>query len=594
MRIVAENPAPFPRYHGVTVALSDAMRQEVLPIDGAQRLETELPDASGPPEEVPEAFAQSPPLAFMLNDAPVNFQLIEATQEPWIRLHFRGRAPTSSAVVDLWATLVRGSSIVQIDILLVNSDPTTNAIYEHIRNATLIGLHGVKPFLWWASWRGAKPIDTELGSGYVLLEDQWIADTQGQAWSGFLALAADEAGAPWQFGPVIAMGAEWDGQWGPFGPPPAFATSEAAYVAEIRDWWIKMHTVNGHPWLRADLGLEPNANATGGQHDFGASKLGPAFKPGLGPLHALHAAQAALQECCRPGDFREADGRPVAPWEHTNHVTWSHYTHWHRSVSSDRLGKDGQPHPLMSGGWVGKDREHWSSLNLCGAFLLTGNPVLLHRIEVETRLFLSGETIDPRLSTSNMGAPRGVGRTFLSAAWIDCCLAVGKSSPELLEKFRARVFDRMQIVDRQRQKGFPVSPLGTVNHATIPNEELVSPWQEAQGIIGLRAAQLRFPAIADLCQSILLDVCRTFIEHGWWKDSTGWHLADYHAWNGGQPLEPGAYPGPRAVRREGFEEWSWGAVMIAHAILNSARSRELLAEVPVPRKVVEAEWIAVR
>lgn len=588
MRVFAENPSPLPRVEWARVATPDGFKRAQIAIGPAEKIEAEVTldeTAMVPPTE--GAF----PLMLEANGQNCNFEFIEALPEPpCTTLHFRGRIPNTMLVADLWATSSPGSGVVPFELLIVNSDPSTTEMYTTV-NVTLTGLNGVKVVVWWGPWRGVAVVNDSV----ELLRGQTLADTQGQAWMGFLALHGSEEGAAWQYGPVMAMSPadEWVDRWGPFGKVPSFAGySENDYVQEIHRWFLKMVTTAGQPWLAPDLGLLPGAGSTGSQQDFGTSKLGPAFmRAGAGPLHALHALQASLMDSCRPGDFREVSGAPTKPWEHPNHVTWSGYTHYHSGVSTDRLGKAAEPTPRWTGGWGGKDREHWSSLNLCGAYLLTGSNILLHRIECEARLFLSGETIHPGLSTSGVGAPRGVGRTFLTASWIDCCLPDG----ELRTHFRQRVLDRLVRIEELTRHGTPVDPLGTIEDPrTIPDVEVVAPWQEAQGIIGLRAAQLRFPAAAETCRVILERVCRTFAEYGWWRDANGWHLADYHAFNEGQPLPPEAYPGPLVVRREGFEEWSWGAVIISHVLAPSARTAELVAAVPSPTKVADAEWLAVR
>jgi hypothetical protein len=110
----------------------------------------------------------------------------------------------------------------------------------------------------------------------------------------------------------------------------------------------------------------------------------------------------------------------------------------------------------------------------------------------------------------------------------------------------------------------------------------------------LRAAQLRFGN--EDCKTVLQRVCHTFIEYGWWKDQSGqWLMADAFAWNDGKPLPDSAYPGPLVERNEGFEEWSWGAVKISIAILDSDRAKEILNSRPShPTSSSDSEWLAVR
>jgi hypothetical protein len=583
MRIVAQNPAPIARQEFVRVATPDGFKRMQIALQPSAIVETDFVPAEFP---VPApTFVRELPLALVANGAICEFELIDTSEEPpCLTLHFRGRIPNTTFVADLWAT-VGNAGVVPFELLIVNSDPRSGDVYSTL-TADLYGLFGTTPFVYYAPWRSAYP----TGRVVSLLRNETFADTQGQAWFGFLSFAGADV-QQWEYGPAMAMStpAEWAGKWGPFGVLPDWPGYTAAmYIVEIRDWFISMIGASPTPWKAPNIGLAPNANQTGGQQEFGTSKLGPAFMGGV--LHASHAAQAASMETCRPGDFRESDGSPVDPANHPNWVTWNFYTHFHPSVSSDRLGKVGMP-TWWQGNWGGKDREHWSSLTLCGAYLLTGSPLLLHRIEVEARLFLAGETLDPRLSTSGIGAPRGIGRTFLTAAWIDCCLPEGN----LRSRLRERVLARLTLVEEKTRRETLVAPLGLVDHPSIPDKDLVAPWQEAQGIIGLRAAQLQFEGADAICQPLLARVCRTFVEYGWWLDSHGWQMADYHDFNDGAPLPSEAYPGPLVQRREGFEEWSWGAVKICNAVLHqSQRAQALLQALPAPSKVVDAEWIAVR
>jgi hypothetical protein len=529
------------------------------------------------------------PFLLMVGGRPFSFAIVSATPEPpCTTLHLRGRAAGSNFVADLWGTVCPGTSVVPFELLLVNSSPTNDAIYE-TATVTLAGLPPVATFLWWPQWRGVV--------GDVLLDHVTTADTQGHAWAGYLALEGDTQGAAWQYGPTMAFSppVEWRGKWGPFGVIPEFGFTEAAYRAEMDRWRGTMATPRG-PWAAPDLGLAPTAGQTGGQQDFGATKLGPALTlPGGAPLHAFHALQAAYAEAHRPGGFREADGTAVWPAFHPNWVTWAAYTHFHPSVSSDRLGKGTQPTPSWGGGWTGKDRQHWSSNNLCGAYSLTGSPLLLALIEREARQILSGETLDPRLSTSGIGAPRGIGRTLLTAAWIDCCLPDG----ELRLAMRERVRARCELIEAATRPapGVSLAPLGLqIDPRVLGGITAVQPWQEALGIIGLRAAELRFGgATAVACKATLARVCPTFIDHGWWQSGVTWLMADAFAWNNGQPLPASAYPGPLVERNEGFEEWSWGAVMISVRFMpDSDRAARILVAMPPAESVADAEWRAVR
>lgn len=530
-------------------------------------------------------------------------------------LHMRGRVPGTQCVGEFWAQIYPGSPVVPWELLVVASDPSTPEVYQAISSIVLEVVGDVVVSPYWPAWRGARQVAPNV---VELARSTTMADTQGLAWAGVaIASAAAGAGAALH-GPLCAVLSRnaWDGHWGPFGRlPDAVPIAESATYVDRLLGWHRDTLSAGDVWRKPRLGLQPNSGQTGAQDDFGATKLGFAWAGG--PLHILEAYHSALHEACRPGHWRDAEGFPVEPWDHPNHVTWDGYTHWHPSVSGDRMGKGSAATPRFSGGYIGPDREHWSNNLLCGTYLLTGSPLLRRIIEKQGRQILSGETIDARLSTSNAGAPRGVGRTLLSASWVRRCLDEG----ELLTRVRERVSARLTIVERQTRPVVGAAPSGasepplcytldgemTDTVALQGTTEMVvtaepysgavgliddpramgagvvcvATWQEALAIVGLRAAALDGDPNAAI---VLARAARAWMQHGWWEQGGRWWLADYVAY-----LDPS-----QRVRREGFEEWSTGALRICAAILDgelAQRAALILASMPCTT-VREAEWRA--
>lgn len=534
---------------------------------------------------------------------------------PCTILHMHGRVPGTQCVGEFWAQIYPGSPVVPWELLVVASDPSVPDVYQAITSVVLEVAGDVVVSPYWPAWRGARQVTPNV---VELTRATTMADTQGLAWAGVaIASAAAGAGAALH-GPLCAVLSRdgWDRHWGPFGrlPDPVPIAESATYVDRLLGWH-RDTLGSGDVWRKPRLGLQPNSGQTGAQDDFAATKLGFAWAGG--PLHILEAYHSALHEACRPGHWRDPDGFPVEPWDHPNHVTWDGYTHWHPSVSGDRMGKGSAATPRFAGGYIGPDREHWSNNLLCGTYLLTGSPLLRRIIEKQGRQILSGETIDPRLSTSNAGAPRGVGRTMLAAAWVRRCLDEG----ELLTRVRERVASRLVIVERQTRPvlgaapseaseprlcytldGEVVGPLSIdVNAAAQPMVDAysgavgliddpramgagvvcVATWQEALAIVGLRAAALDGDPNASI---VLARAARAWMQHGWWEQDGRWWLADYVAY-----LDPSV-----RVRREGFEEWSTGALRICAAILDgelAQRAALILASMPCTT-VRESEWRA--
>lgn len=634
MRVVFENVSPFPRTDWISFSAQESLLPESGPlvlgefdaflgrrIGGGLRLvhsrvsmaglsrESRILQVGGAgrvPDQNPAGGAFAPEVHLLINGQVWSPQTSLRSDGICTILHMQGRVPGTRCVGEFWAYIYPGAHSVPWELLLVSSDPTRPHVYEQLDSVAL-SISGpviVQPY--WPRWNGVAQLDANT---VELTRATTIADSQGLAWAGVVALTDSPSAGASLHGPICAIAQH--PEWGPFRrEPDAVAGVERTYTDRLLAWlWATQTT--GDVWRRPRLGLAPNSGQTGAQDDFGATKLGWAFAGG--PGHIFEAYHSALSEACRPGHFREADGTPVEPWYHPNHVTWGGYTHFSSSVSSDRLGMGIQPTPRFVGGFTGPDREHWSNNLLCGVYALTGSLMLQRIIEKQARQFLSGETIDPRLSTSNAGAARGVGRTMHAASWITRCLEPGSM---LLSHVKERIRQRLVIIERQTR---PVSqpsltevgglvydlnsePLralelvgaspstetyrGAVGYLDDPRAMgsgvvCVATWQEALAIVGLRAAALDGYIDA---QTVLLRAAEAWIRHGWYEQDGRWWLADYVARD----------DVTHKVRREGFEEWATGALRICANVLPgdlAQRAGFILASFP-STTVAESEWRA--
>jgi hypothetical protein len=263
--------------------------------------------------------------------------------------------------------------------------------------------------------------------------------------------------------------------------------------------------------------------------------------------------------------FFEADGSPVEPARHPEWVVWSGRTHWHPEVSKDRLGKPVPEPPFEHHGWSGKDREHWSS-NYLGAFaLLTGSHWARAELENEARLYLAGQTIDPKLSTSYAGAARGAGRTALAAAW--SLLATGN------ETLRQRMNERIDQVYYREWAGREM-PEGKVRAMTFcaPDPRMLlgkftywNPWQDAIAAVGFGASHLVTgnPRARELAEQVALNVVR----NGWRLTDSDCEVAMAMRWQDGEPFTAEQIAANDVTLAHwgggSFSEWSIGAVEIA-------------------------------
>jgi len=262
--------------------------------------------------------------------------------------------------------------------------------------------------------------------------------------------------------------------------------------------------------------------------------------------------------------FFEVDGSPVAPEAHPGWIVWAGRTHWHPEVSPDRLGKPVPEPKFTSHGWTGKDREHWSS-NCLGAFaLLTGAHWARLELQNEARLYLAGQTVDPRLSTSGAGAPRGAGRTALAATWI--YLATGD------ERLRARIDERVDRVEYPQWDGRGSGPdrVRAFTSAGPDPRQLQgrsvywNPWQEAIAAVGFGAVHrvTGNPRARELAEGLAANTVR----HGWRLDARTAMVALALRWQDGRPLTAADHGDPAAAQwptSSGFAEWALGACEIA-------------------------------
>ncbi|MCK5940422.1 MAG: hypothetical protein KAI24_00525 [Planctomycetes bacterium] len=488
----------------------------------------------------------------------------------------RARVGATGLVVELIVTAWREQPFADVSVAVFFSDPDSKDLQRHV-DELAIECRGMGLVLRHGGYLGMRQGATPYGSRTVLLRDAALADGQGLRRVGALVppltgdRVVDETLRAVTIAPLLAA-TSWreTGAFGPFGhvpPPPPWLQGDALRVhfALRHKTFVQRERPGGDPFDVFPHGLQRMAGQTGDQADFGTCKLSPVAWSGV-PSMLLEVELSVLQEACRPVHFFEQDGAPVDPAEHPEWVVWSGRTHWHREVSVDRLGK---PHPepaFDSHGWTGKDRQHWSSNYLSAYALLTGAHWARRELENEARLYLAGQTLDPKLTTSNAGAPRGVGRTLLSAAWNLCVT----DDDRLRERMHART-DRVHAeqwagrtlgADRVR----PMSVSGPDDRLLRGKHPFWNPWQDALAAVGL-AAHHRMTGNANarrLAEALATNVVR----HGWLVDERGCEVAMAMRWLDGRPFTAEQWRSrDETLVQWGFgtaySEWSIGAVEIA-------------------------------
>ena len=303
---------------------------------------------------------------------------------------------------------------------------------------------------------------------------------------------------------------------------------------------------------------------TGDQHDFGAAKLVQIFASGM-PYGVEEARLNAGEEAHRPVHHYEPDGSPLQVRNHPDWVCLDGRTHFNQAVSPDRLGKPFPNKILDANGWEGRDRQHWSSLVLNAAYLLTKSPSLEFELETEAQLYIAEHTLPsqkPRWSTNGIGASRGVGRTFLSLSWNYLATANTQLRDHMLARLR-------EVVATQTAGGSVSGPVKPVTRfAPDPRQLMVDhwrPWEESLAVLGLEAA---YKVTGEqIAHDVAVAAARTLIKYGWKVTQSETTIAVAVAWkSNGQPLTAAEYGDPAMVLWSygtGFSEWALSAVTLA-------------------------------
>lgn len=508
---------------------------------------------------------------------PVRVRDLEANPLRRVELR-RARLGDTGLLAELHVVAFRDQPHAYVELAVWCSDPRTPKLTFQVQELA-VESRGRALLFRHAGRLGVQQETNATGSRAVLLRDRAIGDGQGLRRLGALVPAlrgdrsvADQTLQAAVVAPPLAASPSWrhSGAFGPYGvvpaPPPWLpepglrqwlATRHAAFVASDRP--------GGDPFAAGPMGLARIAGQTGDQNDFGVVKLSPVAWSGL-PSLLLEAEASLLQEGCRAVHFFEVDGRPVEPAAHPDWVVWAGRTHWHASVSPDRLGKTDPQAPHETHGWTGKDREHWSSATMSAFALLTGAHWARAELQNEARLYLAGQTTKPGWSTSNAGAPRGGGRTALTAAWI----ALIEDDAAL----RARMDERMDRVYFEQWAGRTlaadrVRPMMVCD----PDGRLLqgscrywNPWQDAMAAVGF-GAQHRITGnqkARELAEALAQNVVR----HGWLVTDQVDEVGMAIRWLDGAPFTDAQWQStdPTLVawsQGTAYSEWAFGAVEIA-------------------------------
>jgi hypothetical protein len=512
---------------------------------------------------------------------------------------YRDRIPDTQFVYDLWVTWFADQDNAHFELRLTSSmvgDPEYLQPVDWVLLATASTIPIVRGPV---RQRLAQTAFNPLGLNLVaLLGGTNFYDGQAHDWFGELLFVDPRVPVPdlaerfrsltaAQWDPLYGIATNWpsSGAWGPFGylpDPPAWITDGGPAAAvliphELLNWYLQP----GEMWEDRPLALREYPAVTGTQHDFGVGKFVDVFVSGM-PHRLEEIRFMAGEEAMRPVHHREPDGAPVLAANHPLWVARAGRTHWSASVSPDRLGKTTVAPSMRdhAHGWFGKDHEHWSSLVLSSAYLLTGSHSLRAELDNDAELFLSSHTVpslSPGSPANSIGNGRSLGRVMLTMAWNH--LVTGRA--DVATRMEQRVVECVIPQHHGLNQGGTVLPLDVVppDPRNVGSGEQWVPWQEAQAVLGLEAAA----RVTDSAEArrVTEVIARNLVLHGWRLDFENTMIAYAIRYlPGGAPIPPQwmnspeyyAWPSSPAS----FNIWSLPSTRIALAY--ARRSNDPLLE----------------
>ena len=515
----------------------------------------------------------------------------------------RARIGKSGLVAELIVTAWRNQRHADISLAVFYSDPTSKSMQRTFDEIAVV-CEGMGIVLRHPGYLGIAQAMTPKGSRNVLLQKRVIGDGQGLRRAGVMVppfdgnRIGDETLRAIATAPLLAATSWRDtGAFGPFGTVPApprwlAGNNLRRHFAARHKTFVSRERPGGDPFGVGPHGLQRMAGQTGDQDDFGVCKLSGVAWSGV-PSMLLEVELSVLQEACRPVHFFETDATPVDPAKHPDWVVWSGRTHWHGGVSKDRLGKPVPPPRSEAHGWTGKDRQHWSS-NYLGAYaLLTGSHWARLELENEARLYLAGQTLDPKYTTSNSGAPRGAGRVALAASW-NLCVTDNDKLRERMDQRMDRVYFQQWLGRKfQPDRVRPMSVSGPDARLLHGKHEFWNPWQDAIAAVGFAAhhRMTNNPRARQLAEQLAVNV----VKHGWLIDERGNQVAMAMRWLQGAPFTEQQWRSRDETLVQwafgsAYSEWSIGAVEIARVVAE----RDGLTDVAEKAIAIQRTWRAQR
>ena len=343
--------------------------------------------------------------------------------------------------------------------------------------------------------------------------------------------------------------------------------------------------------LRINTGLfEPNRfgigktpGQTGNQDDFGATKGSYLIRDK--DLRFVPAFQyAAYTELFRGFNHYEDDGSKLDLENHPNWVTWNGTTHWHTSVSTDRLGKDPAMWTAPGTGWWGYDDQHRSQNSFAAYAMISDDPLIDDQIT--HMLTTDSACYRIRFPSYGSGATRAQGRQL--QAWSQMILLTeGQQREDWRDIIDIRL-GAMQTIDTLNLNG-PMKVLskgGPDGRKRVYRDgELAgwtSMWELGLAVVGLYCLWKKHPTA--VLTEILTKVCNTIVQFGYFKEGNTFYTVADLAWFDGEVPSGGMNVGntwdwqgddPRTQQlvadpgAGGVNSWTFAGILAAREFLDA-------------------------
>lgn len=486
---------------------------------------------------------------------------------------------TSDLVCDFKLYIMSDQDLAKFEMRITGSNPD-NTRHRYLVRDLLFGIDG-NGYINIQGRRRRGAVEIDPYKHFRLLDDGYFGDGQSLSYTGELLLPnfddedymqtayAEMLSPLWGMSPDWADCPEAYSLFGLIPTPPSLPDNGDEFM---KDWFLRaykyMNSDAQHPWEDYYMGNAASAGQAGAQRDFGLIEGWETLYTGRPEMIEAYYF-LAQEDIKRPGHYLENDGSWVTHKNHPQWIVWDGTTHYHTSVSTDRLGKT-IAGPRPNNGLRGKPWSHMSNNLLHLASILTCSYMLADECNHFVELWLAGRTTEkdyPGWSTNGLGAGRDWGRPTTSMLHHDLFL----DRPEIIE----RALDLFNYNVTPKWHGGKVSGPVKLWQIIGPDGRMLadrsswSGWNETLGWIGMAALYI---ATGDNgVRQHMIDWGHSILNYGWGpledsplfptqRQKIGYAI---EVLEDGQPLTQEQYNDP-ASYRSGGTVTIWGLPLLIY------------------------------